>query len=396
MPAAAGRLLAGRYASMPPLPLSALSVGQSDLVPYYFKVTTASKESVLTTNEIENPHRLLHGRFDLSFVIIYLFPLLIIALGYNVISAEREQGTLALLLSQPVTLRTLIGAKLAVRAGLVLVLVILFSLLGLVVGGIDVWSADTLGRLAVWAAVVGGYGVFWFGAVVLVASLGRSSATNALALSSLWLGLVVVLPSALNTAVSSLYPMPSRVDMLSAVRLATKDAGGRGKQLLAKYYGDHPELIASSDIEQVQNDVAVTQLAIDDEIERTVRPVVERYDLQLARQQSVVDRFRLLSPAIVVQDALNDVAGTGSPRYRRFLGMVEHYHHEWQARFASMIVSRQKLTPDVYDALPRFAYVEEPLRVVVLRAMQAVAMLTAAGLALALAGVMRLNTYKLL
>jgi ABC-2 type transport system permease protein len=394
-PAAAGRLIAWRYAAMPPLPLASLSIGQSDLVPYYFKVSTASRESVLTTNEIENPHRLLHGRFDLSFVVIYLFPLLIIALGYNVISAEREQGTLALLLSQPVPLRTFIAAKVAVRAGLVVALMILFSLLGLVVSGLDVLSPGTAGRLAIWAAVVAAYGAFWFSAVVLVVSCGRSSATNALALSSVWLLLVVVLPSTLNMVVSSLYPMPSRVDMLAALRVATRDTAGKGTQLLARYYGDHPELVAVSDVEQVRNDVAVTQLAIDEEVERRVRPVVDRYDVQLARQQSVVDRFRLFSPAIVAQDALNDVAGTGAARYRHFVSMVEDYHEGWQALFASMVVSKQKLTPATYDQLPRFTYREEPLRGVLSRVAKAVAVLAAASIAFLFAGFTRLTNYRI-
>jgi len=395
MPAAAGRVLAWRYAAMPPTPLAAVSIGQSDLVPYYFKVSTAPKESVLTTNEIENPHRLLSGRFDLSFVVIYLFPLLIIALGYNVISAEREQGTLALLLSQPVPLRTIITAKVAVRAGLVIALVILFSLLAMVVGGVRLTSAEIIERLVIWAGVVLAYGAFWFGAVVLVASAGRSSATNALALSSLWLTLVVVLPSTLNMLVSSLYPMPSRVDMLAALRVATRETTGKGDQLLAKYYGDHPELVAVSDVEKVQSDVAVTQLAIEEEIERRVRPVVERYDVQLARQQSAVDRFGLLSPAILAQDALNDVAGTGSARYRHFVSLVEDYHEGWQALFASMIVSKQKLTPDVYDDLPRFAYREEPLRSVMTRVAAAIAILVAAGVTFALTGVARLRNYRI-
>jgi ABC-2 type transport system permease protein len=395
MPAAAGRQLAVQYAVMPPLPLAALSIGQSDLVPYYFKVSTASKESVLTTNEIENPHRLLHGRFDLSFVVIYLFPLLIIALGYNVISAERDQGTLGLLLSQPVPLRTFITAKVAVRAGLVVALMFLFSLLGFVVGGLDVLSPGIAARLAVWGAVVAAYGAFWFGVVVFVASFNRTSATNALALSSVWLLLVVVLPSTLNMAVSSLYPMPSRVEMLAALRLATRETAGKANQLLAKYYGDHPELVAVSDVERVRNDVAVTQLATDEEIERTVRPVIERYDVQLSRQQSVVDRFRLLSPAIITQDALNDVAGTGSARYRHFVSTVENYHRKWQTLFASMIVSKQMLTPHTYDTLPRFTYHEEPLRAVLARVLRAAGLLAAAGLLFSLAGVARLRNDRL-
>ena len=35
------------------------------------------------------------GRFDLAFVTVYLLPLLVLALSYNVLSEEREQGTLA-------------------------------------------------------------------------------------------------------------------------------------------------------------------------------------------------------------------------------------------------------------------------------------------------------------
>src|SRR5205814_2044865 len=109
-----------------------------------------------------------------------------------------------------------------------------------------------------------------FGMVLLVTSFGLSSATSALSLAAIWLMLVVVLPSTLNTAVSALYPMPSRVDMIAAVRVASDEASATGNKLLAKYYGDHPELVATSDMEKAMNDVAITRLAIDDEIEERV------------------------------------------------------------------------------------------------------------------------------
>jgi ABC-2 type transport system permease protein len=393
MPDAAGSRIAWRYAAMPPLPLSPLSIGQSDVLPYYFKVSTAAKESVLTTNEIENPHRLLHGRFDLSFVVIYLFPLLIIGLTYNLLSAEKEQGTLALLLSQPVALRTFMLGKIGLRAMLVVLLVVAFSLVGMLVGGVDLTSGGTFARLLIWAAIVAAYGAFWFGTVLLVTSFGRSSATNALALAAIWLLLVVVLPSALNLTVSSLYPMPSRVDMLAALRVASDEASAQGNQLLAKYYGDHPELAAVSDLEKAQNDVAVTRLAIDSEIEQRVRPVVDRYDVQLDKQQRLVDRFRLFSPAIVAQDALNDVAGTGAARYRHFVSLVEDYHEEWRALFAGMIVRKERMSPTTYDRLPQFTYEEEAFGEVVRRAAGGVAVLALAAIVFGLVGTRRLRRY---
>jgi ABC-2 type transport system permease protein len=394
-PDVAGSRVGWQYAAMSPLQLSALSIGQSDVLPYYFKVTTGSKESVLTSNEIENPHRLLQGRFDLSFVVIYLFPLLIIAFGYSVISWEQEGGTLALLLSQPVALRTFMAAKIGLRAVLIIAVVVLFSIVGLALGGVRISSTDTLIRFIVWTGIVAAYALFWFGVVLFVASFGRGSAANAMALSAVWLALVVVLPSTLNMAASVLYPMPSRVDMIAALRVASEEASAKGDRLLARYYGDHPDLAAVSDVEKAANDVAITRLAIDDEIESRVRPVVDKYDVQLANQQKLVDRFRLFSPAIVAQEALNDIAGTGAARYRHFVSMAESYHAQWRSIFAPMIARKQKLTPAMYDSLPAFEFREEPLSTVMLRTSFAILCLFGSGIVMGSAGIYRLRTFPI-
>jgi hypothetical protein len=50
---------------------------------------------------------------------IYLYPLAILALSFNMIAAEREAGALALVLSQPIRFRALVLGKLGVRALLV-------------------------------------------------------------------------------------------------------------------------------------------------------------------------------------------------------------------------------------------------------------------------------------
>ena len=90
-PDAVGRGLGSRYAVLPPTALATLAVGQSDLLPSYVKMTSDAKETVLATTELENPQRLLTGRFDLAFVLIYLYPLLILALTFNLLSSEKEQ-----------------------------------------------------------------------------------------------------------------------------------------------------------------------------------------------------------------------------------------------------------------------------------------------------------------
>jgi ABC-2 type transport system permease protein len=277
----AGRRTASRYAAMPPAPLAAFSVGQSDLLPSYFKMTTDAKETLLAATELENPTRLLLGRFDLAFVVIYLYPLLILALSYNLLSVEKEQGTLALLLSQPLPLGTLVLGKVALRAVVFLALVGGSALLLSLLAGLRLSSPDALTRFGAWGLILTCYGAFWFALAVAVAARGEASATNAALLAGAWLVLVVLVPSAFNLLATTLYPVPSRVEMVQAVRAASDRANAQGARLLGKFYEDHPELAAGSP-EQAQTDFNAIRIAVADEVERRTRPLIERYDRQLA------------------------------------------------------------------------------------------------------------------
>jgi ABC-2 type transport system permease protein len=359
-PDAAGRRMASRYAMMPPADLAPMAIGQTDLLPYYFRMTTDAKESVLAATELENPQRLLAGRFDLSFVVIYLLPLLILTLSYNLLSAEKEQGTLALALSQPTSLRTLVLLKIAPRLLLFLALVVACAVGTAAAAGLPLASAATALKLLTWIGVVSLYALFWFALAIGVAALDKSSATNAVILAGAWVLLVVLMPSALNLVAEAWYPMPSRVRMVQAVREASDEATAAGSQLLARYYEDHPELAPTeADTEKAMSDFTAVRIAVADDVERRVRPVLDQYAVQLEGQRRLVDRWRFLSPAVLVQDALNDIAGAGAARHRHFMKQVEAYHADWRAYFQPRVLRRQSLTD--YRGVPVFQYREESL-----------------------------------
>jgi ABC-2 type transport system permease protein len=367
LPSVAASRTGPRYALAPPAPLAALAVGQSDLYPYYFKVTSQSKQTFTTNDEIENPTNLLAGRFDLAFVIIYLYPLLILALSYNLISAEREQGTLAMMMSQPVSLRTFASGKIGLRALVVLALTVGLSLAAFLLSDAGLSVEGAWSRLLLWTAVVGAYGAFWFALAILVNAFGRNSATNAMALAGMWLVLALILPALLNVAVTAIYPVPSRVEMIQATRRASAEATAKGSQLLAKYYEDHPEMAEGKQADP--NDFYTRSIAVQDETERLVQPVIDHFDRQVTGQQSLLDRFRFLSPAVVAQSALNDIAGTGAARYRHFINLVDAFHQSWRAHFTPRIVQKTLLVADDYDRFPAFTFREEPAGAVARRAM---------------------------
>ncbi len=352
-----GGTTAAPYLAMPPAPLATLAIGQSDLYPYYFKLNLRSKQAILANDEIENPTNLLAGRFDLAFVLVYLFPLVVLALGYNMISAEREQGTLALALSQPVTIRELVTGKIVLRGALLLALVVVFTLAGAMLTGVDFSLPTVWLRLGLWMALMTLYTGFWFGLAVIVNSFGTSSATNALTLAGAWLALVLVAPSVANLVATSAYPVPSRVEMVQAMRVAGKEAQSKGSTLLSRYMEDHPELVPEG--EKPQADFASLTYAVQMEVDHKVQPILDRFDGQVSRQQEFVDHFRFLSPAILAQSAINDLAGTSLGRYQHFSRQVDRFFDSWKSYFLPKVFQRVKLSSSDVSGFPEYRYSEE-------------------------------------
>ncbi len=95
------------YTVLPFASSAVLSLGQSDVLTSDAGVSaTILQRTKIDKSGFENPLGFLSGRFDFSFVIVYLLPLFILALSFNALSNEREQGILQLLLSQSIKLKT--------------------------------------------------------------------------------------------------------------------------------------------------------------------------------------------------------------------------------------------------------------------------------------------------
>lgn len=380
----------GTLAALDPAPLSMLAVGQSDLLPYYLKVNTGGRQGVLKGDEIENPGNLLTGRFDLAFVIVVLFPLVILALSYNMLAGEREDGTLALVLSQPVQLRTLLLAKVGVRALVVLALAFVIVGVGLVAARVDLGVPGTSSSVLWWLAIVTAYAAFWFGVALLVNAIVRGSAAAAVASVSVWLVLVVLAPVVVNLLAQTRYPPPSRVAFVSLVRSVTNEANAVTDQLMSKYLVDHPEL-AGAGVDM--SDFWTRSLTVQDTIEKTLAPHYADFEQQLAHQQAVITGARVLTPALLVQTALEDLAGTGLPRWQAFRAQTLAFHVQWQDYFISRQIRKQQMSAADAAAVPVFSYREEAAAVVRGRVITALLWLLVPAALLWGLGLMRLRRY---
>jgi ABC-2 type transport system permease protein len=358
---AVGNQLAATYAILPPTSLALTAIGQSDLNPPYTKVSGENKEIFALNEEIENPGNLLAGNFDLAFVVVFLLPILIIALSYNLLSAEREQGTLAITMTNPVPLWVLIAGKLCFRAGFVFSMMAGMAVIGLIIAGADLTASDSMVRLAWWIGLLFTYILFWFAMAVAVNVQAKSSSHNALVLTGLWIMLLLVLPTFISIAINVAYPLPSRVAMIGAIRAAQTDAGKSSDATVARFEQEHPEMTikpgSADDDYAASRKRVLVQLAASERVAQ----IMTGYDRQLAKRQRIAEILRFLSPAIVMQEALNAIAGTDNSRYRHLSRQVDAFRRTRQDFFMPKALNNVPLKLADYQDFPRFSYVEQAI-----------------------------------
>ena len=344
-------------AVLPPVPLAAVTTGQRDLHPQAIQVSAGSSISTLefTGSAMSGPTRQATGAFDLAFVFVVLLPFVIIALTYDVLSGERERGTLAMVLSQPVSLNAFVGGKALVRAVVVILATVLFGALALIPAGGDLFSADGLLRSGLYFFVLGAYAAFWFAAALAVNARGGTSAGNALALVGLWLALVVLVPGLVRVAVEVAYPPPSRVELVNHQREVAREIESE----LDDMEGRHG---AEAERERQFKSARERAAAVEDALAKQTAPVIQEFRETLASQQALVDAVRFVSPAIVLQEALAELAGTGASRQQRFEQQVDTFHQRWRTHHRATIAADGDAGPP-----PTFSYADESLGSLALR-----------------------------
>ena len=160
------------------------------------------------------------GEISVAMVLQLLVPLLIFFLGYNCISAERESGTLKILLCQNVTWKNLLWGKtlgiIGVCLSIFIPLIVLTMLLWASLSNWNV-SADAAMRLLI---LVLSYSVYFFiisAITVLVSAFQRSSKTALTTLLACWIFFIIIMPRITQAIGTKIYPAPAKIEFADAI-----------------------------------------------------------------------------------------------------------------------------------------------------------------------------------
>lgn len=330
-------------------PQSVLAAGMSDLQNDAWRLTLMGKEP-RGGSELENPDNLSFGAFDLSFVLIYLLPLLVIALSFNLISGEKEQGTLALQLAQPQTAGRLFFQKMLARFTLLGALTLAIILPGLALSGIS------LASVAAWqtACVAVSYSLFWFLAALGINLRGGSSAQNALLCIGVWLLCSLVVPALANMVAEKAHAVPSRAVFQNQMREADTYIESKREGLLDEFYKAHPNYTQKADADKDWKDWYREDFYLQ-AFDKKIRDSLEQtYTAKAERQAAFAEGMTVFSPALSVHRQMTDLAGTSHRALKSLEPLLDGAQQNWADWFRKKFDAGQSLTAADYDEFMKF------------------------------------------
>lgn len=327
------------------LPINGLSIGQRDLNPSIQRVTIRALEAQQYDTDLINPANLLAGNIDFSFVLIYLFPLLIIAFTYNIVSDERERGTWRLVVVQTGHPLRLIRQQFLVR-GLVLGgLAVGLLLLAVPVLGI---APDHHYGLFVFTSVL--YLLGWFGLCFWVVSLYKSSAFNAMLLVTIWINLLLIVPAAVNRFIVNRYPVPEALATTVKQRQGYHEKWDMDKtETMTRFFAHYPQFSTYrwSDTEFSWFWYYAMQQMGDDESASQSR----EFRQKLRQREVTSRRIAWFIPSLHAQLQLNEITRSGLGNQLRFLDQTGRFHEKMRLHFYPKIFRDMPVSAERWDAI---------------------------------------------
>ncbi len=335
-----------------PNSFSSMAIGHRDVYPFYKEISTKDNSLYVFDANISNPEILASGNFDLSFVIIYLIPLLMIVLCHNVISEEKEQGTFILIKSQSNHFQKFIFYKLLFRALLLLILTSILSIVAAYWSPIS--SPLSILDLLCWQFVMICYLFFWFAVCYLFISFQKNAIVTSLYMIGIWLLLSFVIPSLFNFYIDISHPTGIKADMASEKRKIEESVWDlEPKVLLQKFYSHYPEY----DTENPNDTIKYNPkhfVAYYDALEKQLIPIAKIHKDRENERKELMSKLSDFIPTLKIQKTLNQIGNTDFNSYKYFEESTLSFQIKWKKFIYHFIFKDKNLQINDYLTMPKY------------------------------------------
>lgn len=269
------------------------------------------------------------GELTPAFIFIYLFPIIIIILGYRSIVAERENGIMRLILAKGKLPFEVVKAKAWGLWVITLVLFLPFFIIGVVALMITQSNLDEYLRFLLLSVAW----LFYFGIfihlTIFVSGLSKSSTASIITLLCIWIVSILIVPRVTSIVAERFHPVPDSITFREAINTDLQ-LGIDGHNPLS----EHTQAFRDS-VLQAHNVTSPSELPFN--LSGLMLQVSEKYekmvyDFHLGRIAAIHDRqlatFKvasIFSPAMLTRQLTMRLSETDIQANRSFEREAEEY-----------------------------------------------------------------------
>ena len=329
-----------------PSPLAFAAIGMRDVSPYILRVRALGLEPQIYDGDVFNPELALPGRFDFSFLLVFLAPLFVIALFHDLISGEREAGRARMLSALPGA-RRLWFRRALLRFGLVFAVIMAPFLVA------AIWSAVPVGSVALIVLATAAYLLFWIALALLVGRLGASSTANAATLAGAWLVLTLVLPTLAHVAINQAVP----IDQGSEIALAQREKVNAAweiprEETMRQFYASHPQWSGSPPLGPDFH--YKWYLAFHQVGDESVARQVQAYKAGLKKRDAAARTVGWALPPVGLQALLTGLAGTDLAAQLAYQERIRAFHRDLREFYYGYLFTDRPFAKADFAKAPRF------------------------------------------
>jgi ABC-2 type transport system permease protein len=311
------------------------------------------------------------GELNLAMILQLLVPLLIFFLGFAAITAERENGTLHILLSQGVAWREILVGKTFGIISLIFVLlapIVLISLaLWLVLSSWQI-TTDSLWRAA---ALILSYAVYFIvcaAIAVLISAFHKTSRGALTTLIVVWIMFWIVMPRAAQSLGANAFPTPSKTQFDKMLEEETVKHGDSHNPNDPKFAELKRETLAKygvSDVKELPFNYGGFVMSKAEEISSDIFRTHYGDVLGKFRLQNLVGEMAgLINPFLAARHFSMAMAASDLSNYENFQWQAEDYRyrmiqklnefHTHEIKFEND--RTQKVSSERWEDFPPFEY----------------------------------------
>ena len=311
------------YALKSPSPMIVFSTGQAEQYGYYKKVTNWS--TVFDNDlaeEIANPERLALGTLDFSFVLLFLTPILLIILLFNIGGLEKDDGFDKLIYLNDISKKSWLITRFSYYF-LVLFTLICFLLIPYaVLSGVFTNELMSFFTLMVLIFL---YIFLWVSIFYFINYWGKGSVDQAIKMISVWVALSIIMPGLFHQITSIKFSTNYMVDFLDVARDQRYEIFDMSTDTLQNELLESFPVLKSSVYAQ---DTTINKGIINRSISGLVNILNKKAAGKIEKESELKNNFvrntLLLNPIMYFQNKINEVSKADYYAYRLYRENIQN------------------------------------------------------------------------